>query len=84
MAMPRKTQAKISKSIPTVASALISEGRGDAAGALGSHGRIRGRAVQDPLGAAAGTGKSAHEPPSLEPETKAKAEQTGASPEVRI
>ena len=59
-------------------------GRGNAAGVLGNHGRIQGRAVQNPLDAAAGAGKSAHEPPSLEPENKAKAEQTGASPEIRI
>lgn len=47
-------------------------------------GRSRAEPCRTPWVLLQGAGKSAHEPPSLEPENKAKAEQTGASPEIRI
>ena len=56
-AMQCKTQAKISKSSSTSGLSSVSERVGaevTAAGMLGNHGKIQGRAVQDPLGAAAG------------------------------
>ena len=52
-----KHKQKSPRAAPTVASAPISERVGaevTAAGMLGNHRKIQGRAVQDPLGAAAG------------------------------